>query len=78
VARRKGTTWFVGNAAGPNAWKTDVKLDFLDKGKSYKVTFFEDGNKGQIVKRTSRLKRGDKLMVDLEAKGGQAIMIEPE
>lgn len=78
VARRKGTTWFVGNAAGPNAWKTDVKLDFLDKGKRYKATFYEDGNNEQIVKRTSRLKRGDKLMVNLEAKGGQAIMIEQE
>ena len=78
VARRKGTTWFVGIAAGPNVWKTNVKLDFLDKGKRYKATFFEDGNNGQIVKRTSRLKRGDKLMVNLEAKGGQAIMIEQE
>ena len=56
MARRKRTTWFVGNAAGLNAWKTDVKLDFLDKGKRYKATFFEDGNNEQIVKRTSRLK----------------------
>lgn len=78
VARRKGTTWFVGSAAGPNAWKTNVKLDFLDKGKRYKATFFEDGNNEQIVKRTSLLKKGDKLMVNLEAKGGQAIMIEQE
>lgn len=78
VARRKGTTWFVGNAVGLNVWKTDVKLDFLDKGKRYKATFFEDGNNGQIVKRISQLKRGDKLMVNLEAKGGQAIMIELE
>lgn len=76
VARRKGTTWFVGSAAGPNAWKTDVKLDFLDKGKRYKATFFEDGNNEKIVKRISGLKRGDKLMLNLEAKSGQAIMIE--
>ena len=78
VARRKGTTWFIGNAAGLNAWKTNLKLDFLDKGKSYKATFYEDGSNGQIVKRVSRLKRGYKLMIDLKMKGGQAIMIERE
>ena len=78
VARRKGTTWFIGNAAGLNAWKTNLKLDFLDKGKSYKATFYEDGSNGQIVKRVSRLKRGYKLMIDLQTKGGQAIMIERE
>lgn len=78
VARRKGTTWFIGNAAGLNAWKTNLKLDFLDKGKSYKATFYEDGSSGQIVKRVSRLKRGYKLMIDLKTKGGQAIMIERE
>lgn len=78
VARRKGTTWFVGNAAGLNVWKTNVKLGFLEKGKRYKATFYEDGNKEQIVKRISQLKKGDKLMIDLPAKGGQAIMIEQE
>jgi alpha-glucosidase len=77
VARRKGEVWFIGNAAGFSDWKENLKLDFLDKGKVYKATFYEDGNNGEILKRTSLVKKGDKLLVDIKAKGGQAIMIEP-
>lgn len=78
VARRKGDTWFIGNVNGFSDWNETLKLDFLDKGKLYKAIIYEDGNGGEIIKRSKSVKRGDKLNIAIKAKGGQAIMITPE
>lgn len=77
VARRSGTTWFVGNAAGLQAWSSRVKLDFLTKGTTYTATLYEDDGKGSIAKRTLAVRRGDAFAFDIKAKGGQALLIEP-
>lgn len=77
VARRKGNTWFIGNAAGPTDWKQDLKLDFLTKGKIYKATIYEDDGDNSIRKRTEKVRQNDILKIDIKAKGGQAIMITP-
>ena len=44
VARKaKGTDkWFVGCTSGENGHKSTVKLDFLDSGKQYVATIYED------------------------------------
>ncbi len=44
VARKaKGTNnWFVGNVNGNNPRKSTIKLDFLDKGKTYTATIYAD------------------------------------
>ncbi|QDA61647.1 glycoside hydrolase family 97 protein [Hymenobacter jejuensis] len=76
VARRHGQTWFVGNAAGPQAWQSRIKLDFLQKGQPYTATVYEDDGQGSIAKRTLAVKKGDALAFDLKAKGGQAIILE--
>lgn len=76
VARRKGTTWFVGNVAGFSDWKSGIKLNFLMKGKTYTATVFEDDDKGSIRKRTIFIKKDDTFTFDIKAKGGQAIMIQ--
>jgi alpha-glucosidase len=74
VARRKGDTWFVGNAAGLEDWKDNLKLDFLTKGKTYTATIWEDkGDK--LNKKTMTVKRGNTLPFEIKAKGGQAMMI---
>lgn len=77
VARRKGNTWFVGNASGMNDWKQNISLDFLSKGKVYKATVYEDDNHGSIAKRTLTLRKGDLFSVALAKASGQAIIIEP-
>jgi alpha-glucosidase len=77
VARRKGNTWFVGNAAGLNEWQTTIPFDFLTKGKWYTATIYEDNEHGSIRKRTIQVKKGDSFTVSLKEKTGQAIMIEP-
>jgi alpha-glucosidase len=78
VARRNGDTWFIGNAAGLDDWNTSIKLDFLQKGKQYTATVYEDdASLKTIRKRTITVKRGDVLPVKLKGKTGQAIIISP-
>jgi alpha-glucosidase len=77
VARRKGDTWFVGNAAGLQDWKSTLTLDFLTKGKTYNATIYEDNEQSGITKRTITVKKGDTFPINLQAKGGQAIILVP-
>ncbi|HJV77269.1 MAG TPA: glycoside hydrolase family 97 C-terminal domain-containing protein, partial [Paludibacter sp.] len=75
VARRKGDTWFVGNATGMEDWKGSIQLNFLMKGKAYTATVYEDDGIGSIRKKTEMVKNGDVFSFDIKAKGGQAIII---
>ena len=77
VARRKGDTWFVGNATGFEPWQTTIPLNFLAKGKSYQATIYEDDGKESIRKRTLQVRRGDSFPLMLAEKTGNAILIEP-
>ncbi len=76
VARRKGDTWFVGNAAGLEDWKDNIRFDFLTKGKTYVATIYEDDEES-IRKRTMNVKKGDTFPLNIKAKGGQALIINP-
>jgi hypothetical protein len=44
VARKaKGTNnWFIGNVNGENSRISNIKLDFLEKGKTYSATIYSD------------------------------------
>ncbi len=77
VARRSGDTWYVGNATGFESWKTNLPLQFLTKGKTYKATIYEDDGKGSTHTRVFPVKKGDVLPISLEGKTGHAIIIEP-
>ncbi len=77
VARRKGDTFFIGNATGFTDWKGKIKLDFLNKGTNYRATIYEDGENNSILKRTVSVGHGQEFPLDIKAKGGQAIIIEP-
>ncbi len=72
----KGDTWFVGNAAGLEAWKDNIRFDFLTKGKTYVATIYEDDEES-IRKRTMNVKKGDTFPINIKAKGGQALIINP-
>jgi len=76
VARRSGTTWFVGIAAGPMDWKENSQLDFLDKTKKYTATVYGDDGQGGVSKKPFFVKQGDKLAIDIKAAGGEAWIIE--
>ena len=45
VRKEKGTNnWFVGSVGGYDARTSNIKLDFLDKGKTYVATVYADAN----------------------------------
>ena len=84
VARKaKGTdNWFVGGKTGEEARNAVVKLDFLDKGKKYECTIYQDAADAdyeknpkayRITKRT--VKRGDVLKIREARGGGFAVSI---
>lgn len=77
VARRNGNTWFVGSAAGFNDWRYSLKLGFLDKGKTYLATVYEDDSKGGIRKRSLSVRKDGQIKLEISAKGGQAIILKP-
>jgi alpha-glucosidase len=75
VARRKDKTWFVGIAAGPEDWGDMLDLTFLEKGKKYTATIYEDDGNGSIRKRIDPVTKDDQLCFMLRAGGGQAVII---
>ena len=77
VARRKGSTWFIGNVAGPEDWNTELSFGFLDKGKKYTATIYEDDGKGSILKRSMPVTADSKFSINLKAATGNALMIDP-
>lgn len=77
VARRKGTTWFVGTATGFNDWSGKLTLDFLSAGKKYKMSIYEDDeNFKTIHKRVMTIQKNSVVPFNIKAKGGQAIILE--
>lgn len=78
VARKaKGTdNWFIGGKCDENGHKSNIKLDFLEKGKKYACTVYADAKNSDYEKNpkayviTKRIvKKGDVLKID-EARGG--------
>ena len=78
VARKaKGTdNWFIGGKCDENGHKTVIKLDFLDKGKTYECTIYSDAADADYEKNPKaysiirkQVKRGDVLKIN-EARGG--------
>ncbi|WP_345949736.1 glycoside hydrolase family 97 catalytic domain-containing protein [Mucilaginibacter sp. PAMB04274] len=77
VARRKEDVWFVGTAAGFSPIQQTLKLDFLKKNQAYLATIYSDDANQSIGKRTVNVKWNDTLPLNINAKGGQAIIIRP-
>lgn len=85
VARKaKGTNdWFVGGKTGEEARTAVVKLDFLDKGRKYDCTIYQDGDNAdyesnpkayKILHKT--VKKGDTLKLKEARGGGFAVSIK--
>lgn len=81
VAKRKGDKWFIGGMTNNNERQFEIDLSFLNTGKSYKITSFEDGiNAGHQAmdyrKKESQVKSGDKIQIKMARNGGFAAVIE--
>lgn len=86
VARKtKGKeTWFLGAITDENARKSEIKLDFLSKGKKYKAIIYEDAKDADWKNnpiaykiRTIVVTNKSKINLNLAPGGGTAISFEP-
>ena len=83
VAKRKGDKWFIGGMTnnGEKEREFTIKLDFLNKDRSYQMTSFEDGiNAGRQAMdyrcKSSQVKAGQRLTIKMVKNGGFAAMME--
>jgi alpha-glucosidase len=82
VAKRKNEQWFIGGVTNgkENVREVELHFDFLQKDKTYSMTYFEDGiNAGQQAmdyrKKTMPVKWGDKITIKMVRNGGWAAVI---
>ncbi|MFD2874025.1 glycoside hydrolase family 97 protein [Mucilaginibacter ximonensis] len=83
VAKRKGEKWFIGGIANGEEKTREVELNFnfLEKGKTYTMNYFEDGiNAGRQAmdyrRKTAQVKAGDKMTVKMVRNGGFAAVLQ--
>lgn len=83
VAKRKGDKWYIGGMTNNKETSREFELDlsFLNNGKTYTMTSFEDGiNAGRQAmdyrKKSSSIKSGDKIKINMARNGGFAAVIE--
>lgn len=76
--------WFLGAITDENARKTDIKLDFLSKGKKYKAIIYEDAKDADWKNnpiayqiRTIEVTSKSTIKLNLAPGGGTAISFEP-
>jgi len=77
VARRKGDTWFIGGMTGDKDREVTISLDFLEDGKTYTLTSFEDGINADrqamdYKKRESTVQKDKSLTLRMVRNGGWA------
>lgn len=83
VAKRKGDKWYIGGMTNNKEEERvfNVNLDFLNAGKIYKMTSFEDGiNAGRQAmdyrRKESQTKQGESIQIKMSRNGGFAAVIE--
>ena len=83
VAKRKGNQWFIGGITNNKQKEREfeISLDFLNPGKNYQMTYFEDGiNAGRQAmdyrKKDCQVKSGDTFKIKMVRNGGWAAMIQ--
>ncbi len=75
--------WYIGSITDENPRDFALQLDFLEKGKTYEATIYEDGPGADWIKdpypvniRKVTVRRGDVLKLHLAAGGGCAISVK--
>ncbi len=83
VAKRKGDEWFIGAMCNgkEKTRSVEISLDFLQPGKTYQMTSFEDGiNAGRQAmdyrKKTSSVDSGRKMTINMVKNGGWAARLK--
>ena len=81
IAKRKGNKWFIGAVTNSSPRDIQIKLDFLETGKTYHMTSFEDGTNAatqamHYVKKLRDVKCGDNITIHMVRNGGFAASLE--
>lgn len=83
VAKSKGDKWFIGGITNgkEKTRETELNFDFLEKGKTYNMSYFEDGiNAGRQAMdyrhKTIQVKAGDKITIKMVRNGGWAAVLK--
>ena len=77
LARRSGSTWYMGAMTADEARTTRVSLDFLPAGR-YQAIVWEDGKAPDELRRSERIVTArDTLALRLAVAGGAAVVLEP-
>jgi hypothetical protein len=86
IARKEKNTdkWFLGSITDENAREINISLNFLEKGKEYTATLYEDAIDAHWDKNPTAykieneiVKSSDKLTLKLAPSGGTAISFIP-
>jgi alpha-glucosidase len=82
IARRSGERWFLGCMNGGEARTFEVRLDFLDRGKSYVAHVYSDDPSVPTRTRVKIERRAvdaaSVLRIAVSSQGGQAIRVTPQ
>lgn len=83
VAKRKGDKWYIGGMANEQMdnREFELPLDFLPKGKTMRMTSYEDGANANYqamhyIKNVRDVKAGQRIKVKMVRNGGFAAVIE--
>jgi len=86
VARSFGDEWFIGSLTNRESRAITINFDFLEEGKKYVATFYEDmedthfqnNKEAYQVRNNISVEKGSELTVKLAPGGGHSIWIKPE
>lgn len=83
VAKRKGNKWYIGGMTNNDQKERvfELPLDFLQDGKTYQMTSFEDGVNADrqamhYVKNVKQVKKGQTIKIKMARNGGFAAVLE--
>ena len=85
VARRAGNNWFVGSLTNREERELEITFDFLEKGKDYRATFYEDDEDTHFLDNKEKYKVREvagvtcdsKVQIKLAPGGGHSIWLRP-
>ncbi|WP_372774748.1 glycoside hydrolase family 97 catalytic domain-containing protein [Mangrovibacterium sp.] len=85
TARRHNQEWFIGSVYNQQGGTLDINLDFLEEGKEYEVSYYEDTNETNCKTnpeayqvRKGSAKKGDVITAILAPGGGHCMWIRPK
>ncbi len=78
LARRKGSTWYLGAITNGSARMLELPLDFLAAGTTYRAQIYKDVTARQVDIETQEVTSTSVLTAAMLSGGGYAVHLEPQ